>query len=87
MALADDVQTALNDIESCPEASIRQLYKQLKNAWALAHARGLAVVTYNLPTGVSRTIGLDAALRALETMQRMIGSDEGGIVFQTAEMP
>jgi hypothetical protein len=86
MALADDVLAAINDVESCPEASIRQLYKQLKNAWVLAHAKGLAVVTYTLPTGISRTIAVDAALRAMQMMQDMIAADEGGVVFQAGEL-
>jgi hypothetical protein len=87
MALSDSARTALNDVAAMDEVSIRDLYKQLKAGWLVAHASGLAVVTWTLPTGVSRTLGLAEAMSALQALQAMIGQDEGGIVFQTAELP
>jgi hypothetical protein len=87
MALAASVATVLDDIRAMDEVAIRDLYKQLKGAWAIAHASGLATVTWTLPTGITRTIAVPEALQALTALQALIGADEGGIVFQTAELP
>lgn len=87
MALAASVATVLEDIRAMDEVAIRDLYKQMKGAWAIAHASGLASVSWTLPTGVTRTIGLAEALQAIKALQELIAADEGSFVAQKAEMP
>ncbi len=86
MALTTAVATVLADIGTMEDVAIRDLYKQMKAAWAVAHASGLSTVSYSLPTGVTRSIGVAEALQAIKTLQELCAADEGGVVFQTAEL-
>lgn len=85
MAFSDSVATVLADIDGQQEATIAQLYKQLKNAVAVARASGLALVTYTLPTGVSRTIEVESAVAQLKVLSELLAVEQGGVVFQPAE--
>lgn len=85
MAFADTVASVLADIDSQQEASIAQLYKQLKNAIAVARASGLAMVSYTLPSGVSRQLEITEATAALKALSDLLATEQGGVVFQPAE--
>ncbi|MBN8524601.1 MAG: hypothetical protein J0M02_04615 [Planctomycetes bacterium] len=87
MALSDAALTALSDPDATPDVTARQLYKQIKAAWLVAHASGLAIVTYTLPTGVSRTISIAEAITATKALRDLVAFDDGDVVFQTAELP
>jgi hypothetical protein len=87
MTLSASVTTVLNDLAQMDDVAIRDLYKQMKAAWLVAHANGLAVVTWTLPTGVSRSISTTDALAALRTLQELMAADEGSFIAQPAELP
>jgi hypothetical protein len=81
MALADKVALLQADFTALSGAvTYRNLVDQLKAAIAVAQANGLAAVSVTLPTGTALSYpSVIVALQALEKLEEMAATEEGGM--------